>query len=238
MAEEDYEDFEEAQDETIELEDEKNDLKEEVEETEAEIEEGDYSVPIDSEYSKGEGEESSTDEFEDNTGTEEYYEEEEAIEEAFEEDEYDEAIEEELEEEFEEEWYWDEYPSSYDDDMFEDEYWSYDWDSVWGDYSCEDLFDADISGQTYDPNQPAGGDDEWPFVYIYGSCKTCEAYILDSFAEEAFEDTQEYKHQAIVYLAGAAAGFVWSLLSYVKYKVMPTEENEIELLGSDGGVLA
>uniref|UniRef100_A0A7S0UMJ2 Uncharacterized protein n=1 Tax=Pseudo-nitzschia delicatissima TaxID=44447 RepID=A0A7S0UMJ2_9STRA len=238
LAEEDYEDFEEAQDETIELEDEKDDLKEEVEETEEEIEEGDYSVPIDSEYSKGEGKESSTDEFEDTTGTEEYYEEEEAIEEAFEEDEYDEATEEELEEEFEEEWYWDEYPSSYDDDMYQDEYWNYDWDSVWGDYSCEDLFDADISGQTYDPNKPAGGDDEWPFAYIYGSCKTCDAYILNSFAEMNFEDTQEYKQQAIVYLAGAAAGLVWSLLAYVKYKVMPTEENEIDLLASDGGVLA
>ena len=114
---------------------------------------------------------------------------------------------------------------------------SYDWDSVWGDYACEDLFDADISGQTYDPDARAG-EDQWPSVYIYGSCKTCEAYILDRFAEEAFEETQEYKMQAIVYLAGAAAGFVWSLVSYIKYRVMPTHENELELLGSDGGVLA
>jgi len=75
-------------------------------------------------------------------------------------------------------------------------------------------------------------------VNIYGSCKTCEAYILDYFAEEAFEETQEFKQQAIVYLAGAVSGLIWALLSYIKYKVLPTAENEIELLGSDGGVLA
>mmetsp|Transcript_13653 Transcript_13653/g.38437 ORF Transcript_13653/g.38437 Transcript_13653/m.38437 type:complete len:186 (-) Transcript_13653:157-714(-) len=153
--------------------------------------------------------------------------------------------EEEVEEEYEgevyeeeEEWYWDEYPDSYDDDAYDNEYWNYDWDSVWGDYACEDLFDADIGGQSYDPTTPAGGDDEWPFVNIYGSCKTCEAYILDYFAEEAFEHTQEYKQQAVVYIAGALSGFIWSLLSYIKYRVMPTAENELSLMGADGGVMA
>merc|ERR1711937_642210 len=81
-------------------------------------------------------------------------------------------------------------------------------------------------------------DDEWPFVNIYGSCKTCEAYVLDYFAEEAFEETQEYKQQAIVYLAGSVAGFIWATLSYIQYRVMPTSENELQLLGSDGGVMA
>jgi len=154
-----------------------------------------------------------------------YEEEEEEIEEEYEEEEYD-------------EWYWDEYPDSYDDDFYEDEYWDYDWDSVWGDYACEDLFASDVGSRTYDVNNPAGGDDEWPFINIYGSCKTCEAYILDYFAEEAFEEVEEYKQQAIVYLAGAVAGFIWAILSYVKYRVMPTAENEIELLGNDGGVMA
>ena len=114
----------------------------------------------------------------------------------------------------------------------------YDWNSVWGDYACEDLFDSDIDGKSYDPTTPAGGDDEWPFVNIYGSCKTCEAYILDYFAEEAFEELQEYKQQAIVYLAGAVAGFIWALLSYIQYKISPTSENELQLLSSDGGVMA
>ena len=61
---------------------------------------------------------------------------------------------------------------------------------------------------------------------------------MDYFAEEAFEETQEFKQQAIVYLAGAVSGFIWAFLTYIKYKVLPTAENEIELLGSDGGVLA
>jgi hypothetical protein len=105
-------------------------------------------------------------------------------------------------------------------------------------YSCQDLFDADVGASTYDPNTPAGGDDDWPFVYIYGSCKTCEAYILDYFAEEAFEEVEEYKTQAVIYLAGALAGFLASFFAYVTYRVMPTAENEIELLGGDEGVLA
>jgi hypothetical protein len=104
--------------------------------------------------------------------------------------------------------------------------------------SCEDLFDSDVGARAYDPNTPAGGDDEWPFVNIYGSCKTCEAYILDYFAEEAFEELEEYRKQAIIYMSGAIAGLIASFLSYIKYRVMPTAENEIELLGSDGGVLA
>ena len=62
---------------------------------------------------------------------------------------------------------------------------------------------------------------------------------MDYFAEEAFEELQDYKQQAIVYLAGAMAGFVWTILSYIKYRVLPTSENELELLSSnDGGVLA
>ena len=73
---------------------------------------------------------------------------------------------------------------------------------------------------------------------IYGSCKTCEAYILDYFAEEAFAELQEYLNQAILYFAAAVAGFIWALLSYIQYKVSPTSENELQLLSSDGGVMA
>jgi hypothetical protein len=104
-------------------------------------------------------------------------------------------------------------------------------------YSCEDLFDSDMSGSTYDVNSPAGSDD-YPFINIYGSCKTCEAYILDYFAEEAFEEVDEFRQQAILYFTAAMAGFCASFLTFLKYKVSPTAENEIELLGSDGGVLA
>jgi hypothetical protein len=151
-----------------------------------------------------------------------------------------EIVEEEMEEEIEEEeeWYWDEYPDSYDDDYFEDEYWDYDWDSVWGEYACEDLFSNELGARTYDPNVPAGGDDEWPFVMIYGSCKSCEAYILDYFAEEAFEEVEDLKQQSIIYFVMAVAGLAASLVGYLKYRVSPTPANQIELLGYDGGVLA
>ena len=104
-------------------------------------------------------------------------------------------------------------------------------------FSCEDLFDEDTAGLNYDTTTPAGKD-EYPYINIYGSCKTCEAYVLDYFAEEAFESVEEHKTLAIVYMTAAVAGFIFSIVSFVKYRVSPTAENEIELLGSDGGVLA
>lgn len=109
---------------------------------------------------------------------------------------------------------------------------------MWGDYSCEDLFESDMGTRTFDINTPAGGDDDWPYINIYGSCKTCEAYILDYFAEEAFEQVDDLRKQAILYMSGAIACFIASLLAYIKYRVMPTAENQVELLGYDGGVLA
>ncbi|OEU19646.1 hypothetical protein FRACYDRAFT_235703 [Fragilariopsis cylindrus CCMP1102] len=222
-SEDEYEEFTEEEEVVDEDLEQKEEIKEEIEETEAGIDNTDKKVNHKDNPSK---EEEAGDDVYEEMADEVYEEEEEEIEEEFEEEEYD-------------EWYWDENPDSYDDDIYEDEYWStYDWDSVWGEQSCEDLFDSDVGSKTYDINKPAGADDEWPFVNIYGSCKTCEAYVLDYFAEEAFEEVEEYKQQAIVYLAGAMAGFIWATLSYVKYRVMPTAENEIELLGGDGGVMA
>lgn len=219
-SDEEADEFDEAVEEVEEKEEEKDELDEEIEETEAEINDTDNKIQHKNPPPKKED-----DDVYEEMAEEIYEEEEEEIEEEYEEEEY-------------EEWYWDEYPEYYDDDFYEDGYWDYDWDSVWGDYACEDLFSTDVGSRSYDINAPAGGDDEWPFVNIYGSCKTCEAYILDYFAEEAFEEVEEYKQQAIVYMAGALAGFIWALISYVKYRVMPTAENQIELLGSDGGVLA
>jgi len=238
-ADESAEEFDNEQDTTDALENQLDDKKEEVLATEDEI--NDTKSKSKPSSSSGGGKHSTTDApkkaDDDNVGDDDVYEE--IAEEVYEEEE--EEVEEEYEEEVyeeEEEWYWDEYPENYDDDSYEDDYWDYDWDSVWGDYACEDLFDSDIGGQTFDPNTPPGGEDEWPFVNIYGSCKTCEAYILDYFAEEAFEETQEYKQQAIIYFSAALSGFVWSILSYIKYRVLPTAENEISLMGSDGGVMA
>ena len=90
---------------------------------------------------------------------------------------------------------------------------------------------------TYDSNDKPG-DDDLPFINIYGSCKTCEAYILDYFAEEAFEKLDHFRTQGIVYLTGAVWGLVVGFALYLKYKASPTAENEIELLSNDGGVIA
>jgi hypothetical protein len=103
--------------------------------------------------------------------------------------------------------------------------------------SCEDLFDEDTAGLSYDPTIEAGKDG-YPYVNIYGSCKTCEAYILDYFAEEAFESVEEHKTMAVVYMTTAIVGFVVSLLAFINYKVRPAAENEIELLDANNGVMA
>jgi hypothetical protein len=153
----------------------------------------------------------------------------------------------------------------YDDDAYDSNYWEYDWDSAWGEYgyvwqvflgcilsnhsnspivllslfySCSDLFNSDILSKTYDANVPAGGDDDWPFINIYGSCKTCDAYILDYFAEEAFIKYDDYFINALMYLGLASVGMGLSLIGFIKYKLQPPAENRMELLGSDGGVLA
>ena len=72
------------------------------------------------------------------------------------------------------------------DDYYESDYWDYDWDSVWGEYACEDLFDQDIESlPAYDKDVPAGTDD-WPSVQIYGSCRSCEAYLMDYYTTRTF----------------------------------------------------
>lgn len=134
--------------------------------------------------------------------------------------------------------YYDELNLEYDDDLYDGSYWDYDWDSAWGDYGCTDLFDNDVAGKAYDANQPAGGDDDWPFINIYGSCKTCDAYVLDYFAEQSFEKFDDYFLNAVVYLGLASAGMLMSMVGFIKYKLEPPAENELSLMGSDGGVMA
>ena len=95
-----------------------------------------------------------------------------------------------------------------------------------------------MSDRSFDAHE-APGDDGFPFIQVYASCKTCDAYILDYFAEEAFEEYDEFRKQSIMYFAGAIAGLVISLVSFTKYKLAPPPENEIELLGCEtSGVVA
>jgi hypothetical protein len=165
-------------------------------------------------------------------------------------DEYEESIDEEIdtldseiaenEEElyYDDFWYneWDYTEWEYEDDYYDIEYWDYDWESVWGEYSCQDLFDNGVS-TGYDANSPPGEDGK-PFINVYASCKTCEAYILDRFAREAFEDVDDYRKQAYIYWSAAVSGFALSFILFLKYKASPQAENEVELLSSDRGVIA
>jgi hypothetical protein len=61
---------------------------------------------------------------------------------------------------------------------------------------------------------------------------------LDYFAEEAFEEVAIYKTHTIMYLTGALGGFAAKVLFYFKYKLSPTDENEVVLLTYDSCALA
>jgi hypothetical protein len=95
-----------------------------------------------------------------------------------------------------------------------------------------------MEGFNYDGSVPPGASDDWPFINIYGSCKTCDAYILDYFAEEAFERVDGYKKQAIFYFSCSGWGMGMAFLLYLKFRANPAAENEVELLSNDGGVIA
>jgi hypothetical protein len=72
----------------------------------------------------------------------------------------------------------------YDDVVFEDPYWqTQDWDSIWGEYACEDLVDSELDISELDV-YVAPGSDQWPTVNIFGFCNTCEAYIMDYYSSE------------------------------------------------------
>mmetsp|Transcript_7557 Transcript_7557/g.20959 ORF Transcript_7557/g.20959 Transcript_7557/m.20959 type:complete len:510 (-) Transcript_7557:46-1575(-) len=140
-------------------------------------------------------------------------------------DEEDEVIDE-LDEEIEEEY-------SFEDDYYYDEYWTEQtWDDVWGEYACEDLFEYDVEGESYDETQPPGND-EWPFINVYGNCNTCEAFIVDYYSTQHFQSILNYKSAGLMY--GIMAGFSLTVTAYLTIKESKknkTTEKEIELLSS------
>lgn len=141
---------------------------------------------------------------------------------------------EELEDEID---YDEDYIDGYLDDSFGDDYWDYDWDSVWGDYACEDLFDSDLEGEEYDSDSPPG-DDEWPFVMIYGSCSTCKAYLLDYYSTEHFSSIREYQTQGLYYAYAGVASLVITAIFVVKQRMSPAREHEVVLLNNEGGMMS
>ena len=123
---------------------------------------------------------------------------------------------------------------SFEDDFFEDEYWSYDWGAAWGDYACNDLFDTDLEGDTYDETT-APGDDNWPYVTIYGSCNSCKAFLVDYYSTEHFDKIKKYQTHAFTYATFGVVSLAITGALMLKQWLRPAEENQIDLLMSDGG---
>ena len=128
----------------------------------------------------------------------------------------------------------DDYAYSFEDDYFEDEYWDYNWDSAWGDYACNDLFDTDLESIEYDENE-APGNDDFPYVKIYGTCNSCKAFLVDYYSTAHFDKIKEYQRHAKTYaIFGILSMFVTGGFM-VKQHVSPARENQIDLLMSEGG---
>ena len=126
----------------------------------------------------------------------------------------------------------------YDDDVYYDDYWgAADWDSVWGDYACEDLFDSDLEGQNYNPDH-APGHDQWPTIEIYGTCNSCEAVIMDYYSTEHYLGIGLYEIQSWVYLWFGFFLLIVAALAALKERLRPAQEKEVVLLTYDGGVPA
>ncbi len=123
---------------------------------------------------------------------------------------------------------------SFEDDMFEDDWWSHSWTDVWGEYTCNDIFDSDLEGKTYDSDVKPG-DDEWPFVNIYGSCNKCEAYLVDYYSTEHFNMIKQYQYHAQNYALVGLFGVIITTILVMKQYLNPAEENELGLLMNEGG---
>lgn len=127
---------------------------------------------------------------------------------------------------------------NYGDDYYDAEYWaSYDWAGIWGSYSCEDMYNYDLDTLTFDPDTPpnveaSNGKESWPTMNIYGSCNTCNAYIMDYYSSEHFQAILHYKHQARSYFLWSIGIAVLASFFYIQYKHSPRNENRLDLLSS------
>lgn len=128
----------------------------------------------------------------------------------------------------------DDFAYTFEDDIFEDEYWGYDWDSAWGDYACNDLFETDLESVSYNEDE-APGNDDYPFVTIYGSCNSCKAFLVDYYSTAHFDKIREYQKHAWTYVWFGFFSMIVTGALKLKQYLRPAEENQIDLLMSDGG---
>lgn len=131
------------------------------------------------------------------------------------------------------------YTYYYDDDKFDKGYWdAQDWNAVWGQYACEDLFAQDLAElHSYDPDTDPG-DDSWPTVNIYGDCDTCEAFIVDYFSTEYYENVLDHKFSTANYAIASILGIFITSLLVMRQRLNPTADQEIELLSRHGKALS
>ena len=127
---------------------------------------------------------------------------------------------------------------SYEDDIYEDSYWQEtDWDSIWGEYACEDLFNGDTSEMDENLDE-APGSDHWPTVNIYGSCNSCKAYILDYYSTEHYQNIRQFENQSYLYYVAGFFFMVGAAILAMFERKRPNKENKIVLLSQERGVVA
>jgi len=112
---------------------------------------------------------------------------------------------------------------------------------VWGEYACEDVFEADLEGRDFDADTPPGADDNdrWPYINVYGNCNTCEAYLVDYYSTKHYESILLFQRHAMYYGMGAAVALVLAMTSKLKRRwSSPTRDHHVDLLTNQGGVVA
>jgi len=118
----------------------------------------------------------------------------------------------------------------FSDDSFEDDYWSgNNWDDTWGDYECQELFEKDLNSIDYDPNVPPGDDDS-PFVNIYGKCNTCDAYLVDYFSTEHFNNIKSYEKKGLGYGILGLLSLILTVTIALRQSKKPQKEREFGLI--------
>jgi len=101
-----------------------------------------------------------------------------------------------------------------------------DWNDVWGDYKCYNLFDADLDGTSYNATVPAGEDD-WPYLKVYGNCRTCEAFVVDRFSADHFSgEARAYGTAGRNDAVAAALALVVALLLAVRRRMSLGKDGE------------
>lgn len=138
------------------------------------------------------------------------------------------------------------YNYQFDDDMYEDDYWNTynsQQTSLWGEYSCQDLFNQqqymDLTNP-YDPTIPPPGyintnnntsnnqkkDDtnNWPTIQIYGNCLSCTAYIIDYYSTEHYHTIQLYSKQMTGYCFTTIICFIFTIFFYIRYQIYGENE--------------